>query len=285
MKQRIWSFDTSIWYQALHKDDCQGYILERFYKDIDRSSLINNVLQLSHLSYPFVLPEIDDLGVVNFKISNSDTLFSMIHRGDEQVVDLFTKLGRFLATARKEPNQSSNVPPAWVRLQNYLSDGYPDSVEDLRTILGDTTLERALSLVRYISNCPGIVGLGGVGLGGIYVFGDSVEFPVGPESGALPPEADVAWIIGELTELEHAFQLRGQSAQILVSSGKALIEGFTEYGGEVKTWRLTTLSALRTLLHYFDFTATYPNHLPDDEHSRFVRWLIERAYSVSTLGE
>lgn len=54
--------------------------------------------------------------------------------------------------------------------------------------------------------------------------------------------------------------------RLIALSSSALIDRFTEYGGEAGTWRLTTFSELGTILHYFDFTATYLKQLSDDGH-------------------
>lgn len=277
MKEQIWSFETVVWYQEFFQDNGK-FVLERFYKGVALEHLDECVAVTAGLDEPFKAPEIDDLGVVRFVLDGQETLFNILHNPQRQDLEqLFHEVGSQLARVQKAQLPGRNVPIAWMRLENYLGESYPEAIEDLRFVLGDSTIDRANELFQYISTLQPAGCLGGIGIGSIYVNEGVLSIPCGPEAGALPAGADVAWILGELTEIEHSFVRRGASGDRIALAGAALVEGYRSEGVELDSVVLTAMSALRTLLHYFDFSVTYPEQFPDEEHCRFVRWLIERA--------
>lgn len=288
MREKIWSFETSIWHQELVRTENE-LVLERFYKGIDLADLNTRIDLLRELAAPFTTPRVDELGVCRFQLDTEDTLFNILHSSvaADHILELFYQLGQYLAQVKVPTPDNADIPTAWKRLEKYLSADYPEEIEDILVILGDDTVAHATTLMERINQVPEkVVGLGGVGIGGIYVNDGVFVIPCGPEAGVIPIEFDLAWILGELTELEHAFLRRGQSGDLVARAGNALVEGYLQAGrAEIDTEILTILSALRTLLHYFDFSMTYPDQFPDDEHCRFVRWLVSRAYSLTVLEE
>lgn len=282
MSETLWSFDTVVWQQSMVRDD--AYTLERYYKGITPHEQRTRIAALGAVPNSFITPLIDDVGVARYRLPGDRTLFSLIYDPDTDVDrdGLFAELGRELAGVNRPVLQNPVCPLPWNRLKVYIGPDYPDSVEDLRFLLGRKTLDYSRWLVEFVETQDAVFGLGGVGLGGIFVDGSNLIIPCGPEAGSLAPEWDLAWIIGELTELEHAFLRRGQSGERVAHYGTQLVNGYTQAGGEIDLERLSALSSLRTLLHYFDFSATYPDQFPDEEHGQFVEWLITRAYSLAT---
>lgn len=287
MSDLVWQYDTAVWYQSLMKHD-EGYELERFYKNVSPTYIARAVTPLNSLGKPFVLPQkIGEDGTFTFGLSARTTVFDAIQTpqyNEAKLIRYFDDLGKALASINATHEQrelARHDSLTWTRLKRYFGTDCPDGTHDFLIDLGAGSVNEIRKLIDIIAARSGAkqLVLGGSGLGNTFITEDEeIELPVGPESGDMAIEFDVACILGELIELEHQAQRLGNSSSLFSVLGTALLKAFESCSGKkLSIPKVTVFSTLKVVLHYCDFYATYPNSFPDDESLTFLRWLVERA--------
>lgn len=280
----IWQFDTSVWYQSLRNEDDQ-YILERYYKerDVDEFTILcspSNVLNSTTIKYP---SHIDEYGTCTFKLKGSMPLLSVVtdpNADEETLMQLIDQLGSTISKFHNIQAPDKCPQPAnFRRLKAYVTDRRNDAADYLLSHFDSSELNSLKDLINTYSVPETGFVHGGLGLGTMFVADDnSLEIPTGPDSGAFNPVIDLAWIVGELTELEHASLNSKNDGSRYAYLANRYIKAYENASGiDINIRQLLQLSTLRTALHYLDFASTYPTLDPHPENVAFLKWLIERA--------
>jgi len=203
----IWQFDTSVWYQSLHKENDQ-FILERYYKDRDINEyaiLCNpaNPKNCTPLRYP---SHIDEYGTCFFDLAGSMPLLSLVtdpNPDEEALLEIFGKLGSTVSEFHEiEILEKYPQPANFRRLKKYITADSDDAAGYLLSHLDSSEMNALKDLIDTYSSSEEYVVHGGLGLGTMFVTSDNkLEIPTGPEAGVFTPMMDLAWIVGSLPNL------------------------------------------------------------------------------------
>lgn len=281
--ETIWQFDTTVWFQELRTHE-GTFTLERYYKNRSDGEVDLLCKTSGYEGSIFTFPEnIDSNGSCEFSLNVTVPLAScVVDTAFDQTMltSIFESLGRELHSFQRHAVSPVNNEPNNVqRLRGYLEEPRYDAAGYLLSQLGSQRLPRIKNTLENALKGTEETVHGGLSLGNVFVDDSgNIQVPTGPDVGMSEPLIDVAWVVGELTELEHASMgVEGASERIAGLAGAFLGAYQEAQGKNVEMEQLMQLAMLRTLLHYLDFTVTYPTMEPDKENLSFLQWLVDRA--------
>jgi hypothetical protein len=284
-----WKYSTSVWAQELWQDGTD-YVLHRVIASnpvsASRSAVADEVCHRLNSgrtsSIRIVRGHLDDQGTWSYSLQGDSPLAvhlwpsaSTSWRGKGSAIA--EQLGAVLAHIHGVPANKPLVnSPHLARLIDHLAEPGGSSVlahlsSDTRTALISWAQPRSPSDVL----CHG-----GFSLGSIYASSDlaSVEVLLGDELTQAPPELDLGWLIGELTEFEHATLEQGLPPGRFSKVAQQVLQAYEEASGRsVSEHLLHRFIALRFALHLADYAQSFGSDGVSATQLRFLDWLIGRA--------
>ncbi|MGY3553827.1 hypothetical protein ACVWY6_002020 [Williamsia sp. R60] len=291
----VWEFDTAAWYQRLMHTGSSFALTRRYRQQCEAEHQWGQTVAPSVGRAAFVRGVRVDDSEFRFDLAVGDQLAGQLwpvvspafltDNGLQSMADLGRLVARLHGVGPHPPGDSES--PHVRRLRSYLSatDARAD-VSAVHTALPEQTLGALRSIARTITDGPHLTCHGGFSLGSVFTDDDhkTVQVAIGPEMCSGPPELDLGWMIGELTEFEYTAANSGRSLGAAHSApfgraAQALLDGYSAQSGrEVDRRRLDDVVAARIALHMFDFVRTTgrTDHLAG--LAPFVTWLTGRQH-------
>jgi aminoglycoside phosphotransferase (APT) family kinase protein len=286
----IWEFDTAVWRQRLTRTG-SGYELTRRYREAIGSAALTGACiapsaSVGHARFVTGSPVTEGewtftvVGEHQFATQLWPTVHPVFLTG--QGLQSMTDVGRLLATLHKATPRppAGTVSPHVQRLRAHLTAPVGPAETVLET-LPRGTVNALQSISLSMSEGRHVACHGGFSLGSLFADDDHrhVDVVVGPELCSGPPELDLGWMVGELTEFEFTAQnsTGAVSSTLFTHAAQALVDGYqAESGHRLDRALLDDVVAARIALHLFDFVTTTgrAGHLA--ALVPFVTWLTDR---------
>lgn len=284
----IWQNETSVWFQQVSKTAQDTYLLRREYTrdPVDLGGAVASPAVTTGAGATLIESARDPRwpGVDLYELRSDRQLALVVLNANAEepsVTECFVAVGSLLAAMHQSDVVGTRRAFHAVRFQEVLSlpeSGSPSS--RLKAKLSGPLLSSIQGWLHELTSATrGVPSLGNASMNSIF-FDESgrVEMPYGPEACTAPPEFDVGWLLGELTELEYSFTQRGMPSAHIPRYARTLLDSYERAGGvELDLARLARVVAVRTCLHYFDFSETMPTVPIGEADIAFLEWLIERA--------
>ncbi|MDV7134638.1 phosphotransferase family protein [Williamsia muralis] len=291
----VWEFDTAAWYQRLMHTGSSFALTRRYRQQCEAEHQWGQTGAPSVGRAAFVRGVRVDDSEFRFDLAVGDQLANQLwpvvsptfltDNGLQSMADLGRLVARLHGGGPPRPGDVGG--PHVRRLRSYLSaTDSPMDVLAVHAALRGETLGALRSIARTITDGPHLTCHGGFSLGSVFTDDDhkTVQVAIGPEMCCGPPELDLGWMIGELTEFEYTAANSGRSLGAAHSppfgrAAQALLDGYSaESGREVDRRRLDDVVAARIALHMFDFVRTTgrTDHLAG--LAPFVTWLTRRQH-------
>lgn len=276
--QELWAYDTCIWFQNLVHDGPR-YRLERFYKDERADGAAVDGLGTRHHQVRFLPPLDATARTLVYELRCPDMLATHLPQKDADQGQVFHDLGAALAGFHRSAPLPGRGSTTLARFTDYLAEGRGTPAGHALAGIGRERLELVRQWLRELEEQKQVLCHGAFTLGTVFEgAGHRLDVAVGPEVTTGPPELDLGWMLGDLMELEHMAMTLGLPTEGYGVWGQALVAGYAqESGHEADTALLTTVAALRVVLHHCDFAASHPMANPSSENTRFLCWLVDRA--------
>ncbi|PZT99986.1 MAG: hypothetical protein DI630_15680 [Gordonia sp. (in: high G+C Gram-positive bacteria)] len=291
----VWEFDTAAWYQRLMHTGSSFGLTRRYRQQCEAERQWGQTVAPSVGRTAFVRGVRVDDSEFRFDLAVGDQLANQLwpvvsptfltDNGLQSMADLGRLVARLHGSGPPPPGDLGS--PHVRRLRSYLSAANsPMDVSAVHAALPEETLGALRSIGRTITDGPHLTCHGGFSLGSVFTDDDhkTVQVAIGPEMCSGPPELDLGWMIGELTEFEYTAANSGKSLGAAHSApfgraAQALLDGYSaESGRAVDRRRLDDVVAARIALHMFDFVRTTgrTDHLAG--LAPFVTWLTRRQH-------
>jgi aminoglycoside phosphotransferase (APT) family kinase protein len=291
----VWEFDTAAWYQRLMHTGSSFALTRRYRQQCEAEHQRGQTMPPPVGRAAFVCGVRVDDSEFRFDLAVGDQLANQLwpvvsptfltDNGLQSMADLGRLVARLHGGGPPPPGDVGG--PHVRRLRSYLSaTDSPMDVSAVHAALQGETLGALRSIARTITDGPHLTCHGGFSLGSVFTDDDhkTVQVAIGPEMCCGPPELDLGWMIGELTEFEYTAANSGKSLGAAHSApfgraAQALLDGYSaESGREVDRRRLDDVVAARIALHMFDFVRTTgrTDHLAG--LAPFVTWLTRRQH-------
>lgn len=286
----LWEYDTVVWRQRLDRS-VAGTRLTRAYRGGGPwpGTVPEAVGAVSGSGVVLVPPSGSTAATYTFDLVEEEQLAVQLWPRaapvflSEDGVGGLRRLGALLARLHRAPVRSGLAPvsssPHVRRLRDYLHGPVPAATEEALRSLAPVTVAGLGAVLEALEAAPRpVVCHGGFSLGSVFADPDHrrLELVVGPELCLAPPELDLGWMLGELTEYELSTVRAGSRTDLFSRAAAALRSGYDEEAGAaLDATLLDGVVAARVALHRFDYVTT-SGHPEQTTISAFIDWLVER---------